>query len=219
MDRRRIVVVEDDPMTRGLLADILEAAGFAVASVSNGSDARRACAIADPDGLVLDVDLGAGPTGFDVADALLLEYPHLAILFLTNLPDSRFAGRSASSLPSGAGYLRKEQLVQSGLLIETLDAVLRGQDVASRRSDRDPGRPLASLSNTQISVLRLVALGRTNQQIADERGTSARAVQTVIARSMVALGIPEDAEGNVRVKAAREYMIAAGIPLARSSDA
>lgn len=64
-------MVENDPMTRGLLADLLEKVGFDVATAASASDARRVCNVADPDGLVLDVDLGPGPTGFDVADVLL----------------------------------------------------------------------------------------------------------------------------------------------------
>ena len=216
MDRRRIVVVEDDPMTRGMLGDILEQAGFAVATASTASDARRVCALTDPDGVVMDIDLGIGPTGFDVADALLKRWPHLAVLFLTNLPDSRFAGRDPKTLPAGVAYLRKERLVQPGLLAETLDQVLRGQAGTRLRDDQDPQRPLARLSQTQVAVLRMVALGLTNQQIADRRGTSVRAVQDVITRALGVIGADADAEGSMRVRAARQYMLAAGIPLAEA---
>lgn len=211
---RRIVVVEDDPMTRGMLADILEQAEFAVATAATAADARRVCEMTDPDGVVLDIDLGIGPTGFDVADALLRKWPHLAVLFLTNLPDSRFAGRDPASLPAGVAYLRKERLVQPGLLAQTLDRVLRGQ--GRFRDDHDPSRPLARLSQTQVAVMRMVALGLSNQQIAERRGTSVRAVQDVIARALLVIGASDAEEGSTRVRAAREYMLAAGIPLAEA---
>lgn len=211
---RRILVVEDDPMTRGLLADVLEAAGFVVVSVSNAADARRAAAAADPDGLVLDVDLGPGPNGFDVADALLSAYPHLGVLFLTHLPDARFAGRDMASLPPGAGYVRKERLSEPGLLVAAVDSALRGAAVVQPRDDRDPDRPLGTLTATQIEVLRMIAQGLTNQQIADARSTSVQAVVQTITRAMQAIGAAESAEGNARVLAARHYMTAAGIPSA-----
>lgn len=213
-ESRTVVVVEDDPMTRGLLASTLEAAGFTVATASNGSDARRAVALADPDALILDIDLGFGPTGFDIADALLIEHPHLAILFLTHLPDSRFAGRAASSLPPKAGYLRKENLATPGVLVEALDAVMRGTGIAKFRDDRQPERPLAKMSQTQISVMRMVALGMSNQQIAEKRGTTVRAVQDVITRSLEVMGVDPDLVGNARVAATREFMVAAGVPMA-----
>lgn len=210
---RGVLVVENDPMTRGLLADLLEKNGFDVSTAANASDARRVCAVADPDGLVLDIDLGPGPTGFDVADVLLAERPHLAILFLTNLPDARFAGRDPTSLPAGVAYLRKERLSDTGALVTALDAVMRGTVDASLRHDLDPERPMASLSRTQISVLRLVALGMTNQQIAEARGTSTRAVHSVIVRALDAIGVEGAEEGSARVVAARSFMLAAGVPL------
>lgn len=210
---RGVLVVENDPMTRGLLADLLEKNGFDVSTAANASDARRVCAVADPDGLVLDIDLGPGPTGFDVADVLLAERPHLAILFLTNLPDARFAGRDPTSLPAGVAYLRKERLADTGALVTALDAVMRGTVDASLRHDLDPERPMASLSRTQISVLRLVALGMTNQQIAEARGTSTRAVHSVIVRALDAIGVEGAEEGSARVVAARSFMLAAGVPL------
>jgi DNA-binding NarL/FixJ family response regulator len=214
MERRRIVILEDDPMTRGMLAGVLEAADFDVVTASTGSDARRLCALVDPDALLVDIDLGVGINGIDVADALLAEYPHLTVLFLTNLPDPRFAGRDSTSLPSGVGYLRKEKLVTPGLLVAALEAVLRGEVSAEFRHDLDPDRPFTQLSKNQIAVLRMVAQGRSNQEIAAARGITVRAVHGMLSRTFRALGILEDSDGNARVTAARDYMLAAGIPLA-----
>lgn len=214
VDRRRIVVVEDDAMTRGLLADLLETAGFDVATAATAADARRVVDMADPDGVVLDVDLGPGPTGFDLADALLRSNPHLGVLFLTHLPDSRFAGRSAATIPPGAAYVRKNELATPGVLREALDAALRGKVRAEHRHDMQHDRPFANLSRTQIAVLRMIALGMSNQQIADARGTTVRAVYALIERTMDALDIEVVSEGHSRVEAARAYMLAAGIPLA-----
>lgn len=211
MDQRRVVIVEDDPMTRGLLTELLTQGGFDATPAASASEAQTACQENDPDGVILDIELGPGPNGFDVADALLRRWPHLAVLFLTNLPDSRFAGRNPETLPAGVAYLRKEQLVQPGLLVETVDAVLRGD--AAVRDDRDPDRPMAGVSRTQVEVLRMVAMGMSNQQIALKRNTSARAVHDVIARALAAIGEDDSAEGSARVRAARSYMTAAGIPV------
>lgn len=210
---RGLLVVENDPMTRSLLAELLEKEGYAVSTAANASDARRVFTATDPDGVILDVDLGPGPTGFDVADVLLAERPDLAVIFLTNLPDARFAGRDPGSLPHGVAYLRKERLVESGALATAIDVAMRGEVDDSYRHDRDPERPMAGLSRTQISVLRLVALGLSNQQIADARGTSVRAVHSVIGRALEAIGLDQSEEGSARIVAARTFMLAAGIPL------
>lgn len=139
---RGLLVVENDPMTRSLLADLLEKEGYAVSTAANASDARRVFTATDPDGVILDVDLGPGPTGFDVADVLLAERPDLAVIFLTNLPDARFAGRDPGSLPRGVAYLRKERLVESGALAAAIDVALRGEvDDSYRQACRCSGTP------------------------------------------------------------------------------
>ena len=213
MFTRRVVVVEDDPMMRSMLASQLETAGFEVGTASTGADARRLCAIMDPDALIMDIDLGTGMSGLDVADALLAEFPHLTVLYLTHLPDPRFAGRLSESLPTGIGYVRKESLVKPGFLIEALDAVLRGTVDATHRQDLDPQRPLVNLSRTQIGVLNLMAKGYSNAQIAEARGTTSRAVQSLIARSFPDLEFNSTSDATARMQLARDFLQRAGITL------
>ena len=209
---RTVLVVEDDRLTLGLLAEILTQAGFVVGAADTAARARIMWDRMEPDAVVLDVDLGPGVNGFDLADAFTAQTPSLAVLFLSTLPDARFAGRNPDSLPVGVGYVRKDQISQPRVLVEALDAVLRGSEIDTPRQDLDPGRPMAELSRTQIEVLRMVALGMTNQQIANERGTSTRAVHNVLSRSMALIGADMTDEGSARVVAAREFIRAAGLP-------
>ena len=100
---RTVLVVEDDRLTLGLLAEILTQAGFVVGAADSAARARSMWNRMDPDAVVLDVDLGSGVNGFDLADAFMAQTPSLAVLFLSNLPDARFAGRNPASLPVGVG--------------------------------------------------------------------------------------------------------------------
>lgn len=213
MIARRVVLVEDDNLTRLILGAHLAESGFEVRSASDAATAEQICSEFDPDAVVLDVDLGAGPNGFDLAESLRISSPGIAILFLTHLPDSRFGGRTAKGLPAGAAYLDKNRLADSQLLVESIDAVLRGATERTPRDDVDPSRPLAGLSANQITVLRMIAMGYSNQQIAQERKTSVRAVYGLIGRAMAAIGSSDDDEGAGRVLAARAYMLVAGIPI------
>ena len=133
-------------------------------------------------------------------------------MFLSALPDARFAGRDPASLPPGVGYLRKDRLTDPKALVDALDAVLARSRSATLRHDLDPTRPMAQLSRTQVEVLCMVALGMSNQQIADERGTTARAAHDVLTRAMAIIGTTDTGEGSARVAAAREYIRAAGQP-------
>jgi DNA-binding NarL/FixJ family response regulator len=205
---RTVVVVENESLLRDLIARSLEAAGFHVATAANAADAKRACKAVDPDACVLDIELGHGPSGFDFADYLARESPDVGVVFLTNLPDPRFAQRDLKTVKQNQAYLRKSQLVDSKDLVEALNAVLKEQGVSSFRHDQQADRPLAELSKRQISVLQLLADGLSNAQIAEARGTTVRAVEGMVSRIFQALQIDAQADGNARVESARRYLAA-----------
>jgi DNA-binding NarL/FixJ family response regulator len=208
--QRTIVVVENESLLRDLIARSLEAAGFDVSTAANAADAKRAVKATDPDVCVVDIELGPGPNGFDFAEYLSREAQDVGVVFLTNLPDPRFANRDSKSISQNQAYLRKSQLVDSKELIEAVNAVLREQDVDKFRHDQNQTRPLAELSRRQISVLKLVAEGQSNSQIAEQRGTTVRAVEGMVSRIFTALGVDAQGVGNARVEATRMYLSAAG---------
>jgi DNA-binding NarL/FixJ family response regulator len=207
---RTIVVVENESLLRDLIARSLETAGFHVSTAANAADAKRAVKAADPDVCVVDIELGPGPNGFDLADYLGREVPDVGVVFLTNLPDPRFANRDVKTVTQNQAYLRKSQLVDSKELVEAVNAVLKEVDVENFRHDKDMERPLAALSRRQISVLKLVAEGHSNNQIAEQRGTTVRAVEGMVSRIFQALGVEAQGLGNARVEATRLYLSAAG---------
>ena len=200
------MVVEDEGFLRSLLADSIEQAGFEVFTAANAADARRTISAVDPDAVVLDIDLGNGPTGFDIADTLRSKSEDTAIVFLTSMPDPRFVGREAKDVYKNAAYLNKNMLEDTNTLIAALEAALTDRDVSDYRHHEMEDRPLAKLSRTQIQVLQLLAEGKTNQQIADIRQRSYAATESAITRTLEALDIDSSAEINARVAAAREYM-------------
>ena len=208
--QRTIVVVENESLLRDLIARSLETAGFDVSTAANAADAKRAVKATDPDICVVDIELGPGPNGFDLADYLAREAPDVGVVFLTNLPDPRFADRDTKTVTQKQAYLRKSQLVDSKELIEAINAVLKEVDVDRYRHDQNLRRPLAALSRRQISVLKLVAEGHSNNQIAEERGTTVRAVEGMVSRIFTALGVDAQGVGNARVEATRMYLSAAG---------
>lgn len=211
---RTIVVVENESLLRDLIARSLEAAGFNVSTAANAADAKRACKAADPDACVVDIELGSGPNGFDFADYLGREAPDVGVVFLTNLPDPRFADRDLKTVKQNQAYLRKSQLVDSKELVEAVNAVLKEVSVEQFRHDQRLERPLAALSKRQITVLKLVADGFSNSQIAEARGTTVRAVEGMISRIFQALGIDAQGDGNARVEATKLYLKAAGAVMA-----
>jgi len=154
--------------------------------------------------LVLDIDLGHGPTGLDLAAQLSMTSPEVGIVFLTDLPDPRFSGEN-HEVKKNQAYLNKKLLADSVVLVEAIEAVLLETGIDDFRHDKLDGRPLANLSRTQLEILKLLSEGKTNQQIADARGRSLSATESAVTRTLEELDIPKDADANVRVVATRKY--------------
>lgn len=210
MYRRHIVVVENESLLRDLVARTLETCGFTVTTAANAADAKRAVQAVDPDAVVLDIELGPGPNGFEFAEYLSRTIPDIGVVFLTNLPDARFAGEEHRVIPKKAAYMRKSQLVDTQDLVNAIEAVLSERVGVQYRHDLDGTRPMANLSRRQLSVLSLVAKGFSNSQIADHRGTTVRAVEGIISRIFEALDLDTTGTYNARVEAARAYLKATG---------
>jgi len=202
--KRTVLVVENEDFLRSLIAESLEKAGFKVATAANGLDAKRLISSVDPDAVILDIDLGHGPTGLDVAAQISMTTPEVGIVFLTDLPDPRFASEK-HEVKKNQAYLNKKLLADSAVLVEAIEAVLLETGIDDFRHDKLGDRPLANLSRTQLQILKLLSEGKTNQQIADARGRSLSATESAVTRTLEELDIPKDAEVNVRVAATRKY--------------
>ena len=182
------------------------------------SEAKRILRSVDPDGVVLDIDLGQGPTGFDFAQIVSKEAPGTGIVFLTQLPDPRFAPTDEHGMPTGIAYLRKSALADLNVLYDALDVAMRGQVTKAHRHDLDVERPFAKLTTKQIEVLKLMAQGNSNAQIATARGTSLKATEDAIRRACAAIGIDGRSDGNTRAKAVARYLSVIGNTSANSED-
>lgn len=208
---RRLLIVEDEPLTARLLRDALEGLDFEVAVAESVPEARTALADFDPDVALVDLVLGGGPSGVDLAHVIHRKHPGVGILILTRYPDLASAGFPDDALPPGAGFVRKDLVEDSRHIVAAINEVLSERpDVV--RHDTDSDRPLAILSPAQLEVLRMVAQGYDNDSIARQRGCSRSSVENLIAEVYKRLGIDPRGELNPRVEACRVFMSVVGIP-------
>lgn len=209
--QRNLLIVEDEPMVAALLHDTLVGEGFDIRVAHSAAEAAVVTRSFDPDIAILDINLGRGANGVDLAFILSKQHPGIALLLLTQHPDLRTAGFELHDLPVGCGFLRKDAVTSKASILDAIAALVT--DAHARvRQDADPSRPLAALTATQVEVLRMVAQGYTNQAIATKRNTSMRAVEQVLNAVFLALGIDTSEGVNPRVEAVRMFISAAGTP-------
>ena len=177
----------------------LRSRGYAVTACASASAAMNAALESPPDVAVLDLDLGGGPTGLDVAAALRTQFPAIGLVILTGFRDPRLAARGLPARPRGAAYVCKADVDD----FTALDRLLRSvhQDPLKLRPvEPSATGPTAGLTDHQVDVLLAVAEGYTSAQIAAERGTSVGAVEQTIARICERLGIEREEGLNRRAQ-------------------
>lgn len=198
------LVVDDDDFIRFLLVRTLADLGFAtIDDASSAADAIRLALARRPELAVVDLDLGMGPTGIDLAHGLRKAHPALAVVILSSYVDPRLLGASRE-LPEGAVYLSKRDVGDVDVLKRAVTTVLDAP------RGRRPGAPQATvsgrrLSDNQVAVMRLVAEGCSNAEIARRRHLTEPAVEKAIARLIRQLELTPSREQNARVLIAQAY--------------
>ena len=176
----RIVLADDHAVVRTGLRMLLDAEDdFEVVAEAGDVDAaRRYVRGHHPAVLVLDLNMPGGPS-LDAIPALRAECPDTQIVVLT-MQDAPAYARQA--LSAGAmGYVLKEAADT-----ELVDAVRRAAAgetylnpaLGARIAREPPPGPPDDLSEREVEVLRLIALGHTNSEIAAQLFLSVRTVET-----------------------------------------
>ncbi len=208
-----VLVVEDDAFTRTTVCDALRYHGVHVMGDAGTASEAIAIAMASRvDVALLDLDLGGGPGGIDVAQALRRHQPDVGIVILTTYEDPRLARKSAATLPEDIVYIVKRELSDGGTLPRALQnaiAVATIEEAPMPRARRGSVAP-PLLTETQIEVMRLVAEGCSNARIAQLRFVTEGAVEKQIHRTARLLGIDASVDQNVRVQLARAYFRVTG---------
>ena len=201
----RLILVEDDPFTRATLGDALAQHGFDIrARVGTAFDAIEAQRIHDPQVALLDLDLGVGASGVDVAIALRERNPTIGIVFLTTYKAPRLINSNLPNLPQGAIFLNKLE-INSTAKIATQISLAILKPLAKRALPWVRSGPLSTMPASQIEIMKNIADGLSTGEIARIRGVSEQAIDKSINRISKNLGIPKSADLNLRVQIVRAY--------------
>jgi DNA-binding NarL/FixJ family response regulator len=196
---RSVLLVEDDNLVRAALSAGLAHHGFEVTAVADARTAMAAFTTAPTDVAVLDLHLGAGPTGIDLAVGMRQQAPAVGLVLLTSFTDPRLLRTSLDTIPEGMLYLVKQSIDDLSLLAAAIDAA---PDAKTSNATSAPRSPLTA---AQADTLRLLAAGLSNSEIARVRVVTEATVEKTIARTAQALGIAHGDGVNQRVALARAY--------------
>ncbi len=201
MKRVRVLLVEDNSFTRSTVSASLRAEDcVVVAAVATAKEAMRVIDEHVIDCAVIDLHLGPGPSGIDLAHGLRRAKPEVGIVILTSYSDPRLLGGSQRPLPPRAVYAVKNDIDSTEELRGKIEMAM-----GSVERPRAAVTKYVPLTDTQMEILRMVADGLTNAEIARRRVVTERAVETAIARILSKLSIDVGEGSNPRVLLTHAY--------------
>lgn len=205
-----MLIVEDDDFTRTLLVATVRGLGHeVVGDCASAADAMRAATAQSPDVALLDLDLGDGPTGIDVAHALRKAQHAIAIVILSSYEEPRLIG-ARIAIPERAVYLVKQSIAEPDALARAI-RIAAEPSSHTQASARGKVRSRSSgLTDSQVEIMRLVAAGYTNAEIARRRYMSEPAVGKAVARLVKQLDLDYEAGDNPRILIAQAYFSMTG---------
>ena len=169
-----IIIVDDDSLVAGALKTILEI-NEDINVAATGSDGLEACELYrkyQPDILLMDIRM-KNMSGLEAATVILQEFPQANILLLTTFSDDEYI---IKALRLGTkGYLLKQDYAS---ILPALQAVYSGQTVFGTEImskipellQSSDGFDYASrnISERELNIIRLIANGYSNKEIAAE---------------------------------------------------
>ncbi|TVZ06866.1 DNA-binding response regulator [Trebonia kvetii] len=217
----RIAIAEDSGLFRSSLVLLLRSMGAEVtASVASGEELLAAIGAGLPDAVILDIRMPPSFTdeGIRAAHEIRARHPDTGILLLSTYAETSYASQLLETVPSGVGYLLKDNVTDADALMESLARVAAGETVVDPAivrqllgRNRKPSA-LDALNERELAVLSRMAEGRSNLGIAKELYLSARTVETHVTSVFTKLGLtPSDTENN-RVRAVLTFLRTAGSP-------
>lgn len=193
----RIVVVDDHPVVReGLVASLEDDPEFQVVGAAGSAEEALSLVTAQrPDIILLDLEL-PGLNGLEAIPALAAAYPASRILILTAYDtDERVLG----AIRAGAkGYLLKgaslDEIARAIRAVHAGESYLEPRIATKVLAELGPRKRPAGLSHREREVLRLVAGGRSNKQIAHELSITERTVKFHVTSILNKLGAENRAQ-------------------------
>lgn len=198
-----LLIADDHHVVRLGLKNVLQGSGIEVtAEATSGEEAMQKVAQKLPDAVLLDVRMPGGD-GLHVLGRIKLDYPELPVVLFSTYDNPTYVARAVAL--GASGYVLKSDTRER--LIDAINKATRGESAWTREELRRVTGALATprvvsdvevpLTQRESEVLRQLANGLTNKEIALALGISYETVKEHVQHILRKIGVSDRTQAAV----------------------
>jgi two-component system, NarL family, response regulator DevR len=201
----KVLIVDDQEIVRVGLITLLNSDPDlqVVGEASSPAEALAKTNLLQPDIVIMDIRMPGG-SGIEACREVISKYPSIKVLILTSYSDEEAV--VASIIAGAHGYILKQ--IGSKELIEAIYKVINGQSMLDpgvtsyvfdllKKGIYRPGEKSDCLSQQEETILKLIAKGKTNKEIAKEIFLSEKTIRNYVSAILAKMNFHHRSEAAV----------------------
>lgn len=201
-----VMLVENNQLLLLLVSNLIKTYPLNLINSSASFDvALEAFKKSVPDVVVLDLDLGDGPNGYELAVIMRQTKPNLAIVFYSSFSDERFSMNRNIQKINNYVFLRKNEIINNDAIYNAIKQSLEKITDNSKYSNQEITRYYKNFNEREIELMNYVASGFSNKKIASIFKIEIKSCENAISRLAKKLNLPQEDSTNQRILITRKY--------------
>jgi len=205
----KIAIVEDSDFISKYLEKIFSTNGFEVLFISQDYQSTlQNPKLSELQLILIDIDLGRGPNGIDLAEYILLTFPKMFVIFLSSYTNIDLLDIKPT-IKSRAIFLSKDLLRDEDKFKDLIRiSFSNGISIPDLEDSYLSGltKRYLNLNRTDYEYLFYIYERHSNSFIAKKRSVSVKGVEKAIAKTAKKLGVSEDPDQNMRIRLAKIFL-------------
>ena len=193
----KVFIFEDHWMCREALVAVLgqEADLVVVGTTADVAEGLAALITARPDVVLMDLRFHGETRGIEATARIKMMLPHTQVIIFTEFPEDTDLGAAVKA--GASGFLLKKEVQDSAMIVDAIHAVHQGDAYLTRTAATRALREIKRLSRSsvyglterEVQILKLIAVGRENHEIAQHLGIAERTTANHISNILSKLNV------------------------------
>jgi DNA-binding NarL/FixJ family response regulator len=160
----------------------------------------------NPDIVLLDLDLGEGPSGYELAIMMRQIKPDLGVVFYSSFNDERFVINGNNRRLTNYVFLRKSEIINNNAIYDALLRSIKMLEEENKFRKNEITTFYKNFNDREIELMAHVASGFSNKKIASIFKIEIKSCENAISRLAKKLNLPQEDLSNQRIMITRKFL-------------